>query len=70
MTASRANPWTAERCAAFARDWNDGMEAAALREKYGIKGFASDVATHLRRKGYRLAIRPRGFGAGARMGRT
>jgi hypothetical protein len=69
MSAARSNPWTAERCAAFARDWEAGLDCADLREKYGIKT-PSSLATRLRRKGYRLTIRPRGFGAGARMVRT
>jgi len=40
--------WSRERAERFARDWNDGMAAHALREKYGFRGQPGNVARSLR----------------------
>lgn len=56
---SRWERWTDERNAAFARDWNDGLDLDALREKYGIRRVGYH-ATALRAKGYALTKRTPG----------
>lgn len=48
--------WHPARVARFIRDWNDGLDPDALREKYGMRSLAYHVA-RLRRLGHVLRTR-------------
>ena len=54
-------PWSTEKYDRFARDWQDGLESTALREKYGISS-PTRVADQLRRRGYVMTSRQPGRG--------
>lgn len=58
--------WTEDRARRFAEDWNAGLPAEGLQEKYGIRRPAT-VAQWLRKRGVALARRyaaPRNRGRG------
>lgn len=48
--------WTIDRIAAFVRDWNAGLDAKTLAERYGKRFYK--VAYELRLRGFNL--KPRG----------
>lgn len=50
--------WSAEKIQRFIKDWNAGLEAFALREKYG-SARPYHMAGRLRERGYVLVSRDR-----------
>jgi hypothetical protein len=52
----RHRQWPTWKRDAFARDWNTGMTADALKEKYAVRS-PSAAAAGLKRMGYVIATR-------------
>jgi len=50
------NSWTERRIAQFVEDWNSGLDAWAMREKYGVRNPGS-TAKVLRDRGLPLLKR-------------
>ena len=48
--------WPKERIQRFVKDWNDGVTAAGLKEKYGLKSLDS-TCHEFRTRGYVLIPR-------------
>ena len=55
----RNQRWPVARIQAFVRDWNDGMESDALRDKYGVRN-PGGAAAGFRQQGFELARRKPG----------